>query len=375
MRHLTEGTLRRLLDEPFTVPMGEREHVGACASCRVRLEFIARDTRAVALMLGPAGPEVNRTAALRSFHLVYPEPAGSVRRAPGIRFREGVGGIPKGRRSLRLPGVLALAAVLILGCALTPVGSVASAFLTQFQPASFRLIPVSASNLHTLPNLSDFGVMNGPAPSLQRTVGSDSGAGKLANMHIVTPATMPGAVPHGVTYRVLLPTWASFEFDATKARASVARTGHRLPPMPTEVNHSVLRISVGPVVLTRYGSPTRGEFTVPALVIVQAPQPVISSSGATVEAIERYLLSLPGIPQQVRQQIEAIGDPSVTLPIPIPIDATTADSVTIQGVQGLAIGDSTRSGSGVLWRKNGMVYAVAGAMPESEVLRVAESLR
>ena len=77
---------------------------------------------------------------------------------------------------------------------------------------------------------------------------------------------------------------------------------------------------------------------------------------------------------QLRQQIEAIGDPSETLPIPIPIDAMTADPITIQGVQGLAIGDSTNLGSGVLWRKNGMVYAVAGAMSENKVLSVAEAL-
>jgi hypothetical protein len=374
VRHLDEGTLRRLLDEPFAVPTADRLHVECCPTCKARLETVAADARAVSSLFGGATLRVGNASALTSFRSAHPEkPAGHVRKNLRLSHRPGV---PAwcAARWLRLPGALGLVVLVVLGCALTPAGSFTHDLLTAFQPKSYRVVPVPADELQGLPNLSDFGVMSNPPNTGRRSAATASAAAALAGMHVATPASIPSGVPRNVTYDVMSPTWASFEFSASIARASVARTGHQLPPMPAQLDHSILRLSVGPIVLTRYGAPTRGNFTVPSLVVVQAPEPVLTSSGAPVALIEQYLLGLPSVSAQLRQQIEAIGDPSETLPIPIPIDSMTADPVTIQGVQGLAIGDSTSLGSGVLWRKNGMVYAVAGAMSEDKVLSAAESL-
>jgi hypothetical protein len=48
--------------------------------------------------------------------------------------------------------------------------------------------------------------------------------------------------------------------------------------------------------------------------------------------------------------------------------------VRIAGVDGLAVGDSTGIGSIVIWQRDGIVHAVAGALTEDEVLSVADSL-
>ena len=37
MRHPTDGTLRRLVDEPQAVPDADREHVAACPACLATL--------------------------------------------------------------------------------------------------------------------------------------------------------------------------------------------------------------------------------------------------------------------------------------------------------------------------------------------------
>ncbi len=58
----------------------------------------------------------------------------------------------------------------------------------------------------------------------------------------------------------------------------------------------------------------------------------------------------------------------------MPVDRETAQSVTVQGVQGLGILDNTGLGSGIVWQRDGMIYAVAGAMPAADVLAVANSL-
>jgi hypothetical protein len=107
---------------------------------------------------------------------------------------------------------------------------------------------------------------------------------------------------------------------------------------------------------------------------MQAPAPSVASTGASVHQILDYLLAQPGISPSLVSEIKAIGDPTSTLPIPVPIDLATAQTVSINGATGLAIGDSTFVGSGVVWEQDGMVYGVAGGMPESDILAIARSL-
>ena len=73
--------------------------------------------------------------------------------------------------------------------------------------------------------------------------------------------------------------------------------------------------------------------------------------------------------------IRSIGDPTTTLPIPVPIEYATSSKVTVQGVQGVALGDNTGLGSGVIWIKDGNVFAVAGPLKQSDVLDVARNLK
>lgn len=45
MRHPTDGTLRRLLDEPAGVADADREHVAGCPACRSGLATAERDAQ------------------------------------------------------------------------------------------------------------------------------------------------------------------------------------------------------------------------------------------------------------------------------------------------------------------------------------------
>ncbi|MEO9098351.1 MAG: hypothetical protein ABI346_09250, partial [Candidatus Baltobacteraceae bacterium] len=74
-------------------------------------------------------------------------------------------------------------------------------------------------------------------------------------------------------------------------------------------------------------------------------------------------------------QIRAIGDPTATLPIPIPIEREYAQPVVVQGERGLGIGDNTGLGAAVLWQTRGRIYAVAGTYSAHEILAVANSVR
>src|SRR5688500_20227886 len=113
----------------------------------------------------------------------------------------------------------------------------------------------------------------------------------------------------------------------------------------------------------------------PQILCEQARSPVVQTDGATVDQLQIYLLQQSGISPQLAAQIRAIQDPSSTLPVPIPVDMATSKKVTVQGVEGIFVGDSTGLGSAVIWQKDGIVYGVAGTLTEQQVLAVANSLR
>jgi hypothetical protein len=152
--------------------------------------------------------------------------------------------------------------------------------------------------------------------------------------------------------------------------------------MPANIDGSKLFITGGPAVVQFYGDPTASRPSatdpfsgMPKLVIAQGKGPGVQSDGVTVEQLQQYLLAQPGISPSLAAQIRAIKDPSSTLPIPIPVDMATSKQITVQGVQGVFIGDSTGLGSALIWSKDGMVFGGAGTLTEAEILAVANSLR
>jgi len=51
MRHLDDGALRRLYDEPGALAAADQAHLAACARCRDTYAHVAADARAAASLL------------------------------------------------------------------------------------------------------------------------------------------------------------------------------------------------------------------------------------------------------------------------------------------------------------------------------------
>lgn len=368
MRHPNDGTLRRLCDEAMAVPAAQRNHVKTCDRCRERADEIQQASLYAATTLGDRRPEVNAMRALVNVQArLASEPSVSVRRRTGEQVRRGM-------KRLTTPLLATGAGLAVLaGLTLTPAGSLAQHALDVFQPAQIAAVPVTNTDLQSLPRLRAFGTIRIARNTQAQTVTTAAQASSLAGMAVLTPASLPAGTPSTVRYHVMQPQTGSFTFDAAKARAAISRTGKPFPPMPGDMNGSVLRVKIGATVLAIYGTPSR----IPALVIGQMRAPVISSRGASVAEMEQYVLHLPGVSPSLARSIEALGDPtqSATLPVPIPVNMAMAQSVQVQGVKGLAVGDSTGIGSVVVWEKGGIIYGVGGTMTESDALSVANSLK
>jgi hypothetical protein len=259
---------------------------------------------------------------------------------------------------------------------------VAETILTIFEPKQVVAVPITSSDVRTAEGFAQYGTLEWSAqpkpydvPDLA-TAARETGLAILAPARAQLPASVRDTAPR---YGVMPKTTATFTFSAERTRESASRLGRTPPPMPANIDGSKLFISGGPAVVQVYeaGSPgeTRLGSAMPQLVIAQGRGPVVQSDGLTVEQLQQYLLAQPGITPQLAAQIRAIKDPSSTLPIPIPVSAASSKKVTVQGVEGVFVGDSTGLGSAVIWSKDGIVYGVGGTLTEAEILAVANSLR
>ena len=364
MAHLSDGTLRRKFDEANSLTEPENRHYSACAECQARYATLASDAVAVAGAL--AVPEI-RVDVASAFSRVRSAPAS--RPTFGIR-------LPIMRPSSRpVMGVLAAATVIL---ALVVTGIAQGLF---FEPQSVQVVPVSVADLQSLSGLTDFGTLTWTTKPAPQLVTSAAEAATVSGLHVPVVGTLPNGVSSNVTYAAMPAAVGVFTFDAAKAAAAAAKAGKTLPAMPAGMDGSKLTVTVGPAVVEIYGNLNAGaasdpsQLTLPQLVVGASSAPVVTSSGVTTQQLEDYLLSLPGVSPQLAAAIRAVKDPSTTLPIPIPIEYATSKSVTVQGVDGVAVGDNTGLGAGVIWIKSGTVYGVAGSLKQDAILAIANGLK
>jgi hypothetical protein len=279
-----------------------------------------------------------------------------------------------------IKGLAAAATVAVVATVLSLSG-LAETILTIFEPKQLVAVPITANDLRGAPSFETYGTLTWTEQPRPYDVPDRGAAARDSGMTVLTPDKLPAGVG-APRYGVMPRTTATFTFSAEKARQAAAAQKRTPPPMPANVDGSKLYITGGPAVVAFYdgGAPAAASGAspfsgMPTLIVAQGRPPVVQSDGVTVDQLQSLLLQQPGISPQLAAQIRAIKDPSSTLPIPIPVDMATSKKVTVQGVDGIFVGDSTGLGSAVIWQKDGIVYGVAGTLTEAQVLMVANSLR
>jgi hypothetical protein len=368
VRHLSDGTLRRIYDEPLALTSVDQAHFDGCADCKARFESIANTARATAGLLSVPGFSPESAAALRSVkvRIRAEEAARPPRWYEGWLIRTS-----PGRRPLAAPAIAVVLAVVFLTGA-TATGA-AQGWFRVFEPKTVAPVQVSPSDFANVA-LLDYGDVKWlpEAPKLQLLSDATTAASQSG-----LPVLVPGSLPKGVSgqpsFGVVSHATGSLTFDAERLRASAAKKGVQVNPMPAKLNGSKLIVNAGPALLEAWGlSASTSQTQMPTLVIAQTRVPTVDSTGAAAAELEDYLLSQPGVPPDIAAQIKAIKDPSTTLPIPIPKGLATTEPVQINGVQGLLI--KAVLGAGVVWQTKGVIYAVGGQLTPDQVLAIARSL-
>jgi len=114
---------------------------------------------------------------------------------------------------------------------------------------------------------------------------------------------------------------------------------------------------------------------VPALVVGRVVAPTAFSSGAPFDVLRDYLLSLPGLPDRVAEQLRTFTADGSTLPLPVPADQAITRQDDVNGTPATVVQTRDKTLAAVVWVADGKVTVVAGSLDPAEVLTIARQLR
>ena len=376
MLHLSDGALRRMIDEPLAMSERDKAHYERCPRCQARRDALAATAERASVLLAVPQVPVDSVRALNVIRARLPAPAASTRRAWA---RLGVV-LPRAGRPLVLAAAVALIA-LPAAAATEPI------WMPIFAPKS---APVTAVNVQRptqdeiagLPDLQNYGMLEWVKKPVTSSVLSADEAQSATGL---TPVSIPASLAgKPVTYATVTASEAVFTFSADKAKQAAAAAGKPAPVFPAGIDGAKLDIKGGPAMIEVVGQmPSAGSSSgfsldqVP-VVLAQSRAPVVTSSGVSVKQLEDFLVQQPGIAEHpdLVAQIKAIGDPIAAgeLVLPIPTGYATSTPVTVSGQQGQLVTDKTGVVRAVIWEKNDLVYAVGGHLDQASVLAMADGL-
>lgn len=363
-RHPTDGTLRRLLDEPVGVSDADRAHVAGCPTCLAGLAAARTDAAAAAAMTAPAADTAPAAA----------EPdveAGWRRLSAGLATEPARVPVPAPARPrwaarLRSP-IVAVAGVVLL---MTGAGIAAAAdWLPIFRTEQIAPVTITADDVVALPDLSAYGdVVSVDEPGVHPV--ADAAAAAAA-----TGLTVPqvAALPAGVTGEpeIVAGGQAGLEFTFSAAKAAQAVAPAALPAPPPGLDGSRFKLVAGPGVMQVWNA----DSGLPALAVGRAVAPTAYSSGVDFATARDYVLSLPGLPADLVSQLGSFAADGTTLPLPLPADLVDSAPAEVNGTPAQLLTSRDGALTAVVWVQDGVVTAVGGSLSADEVLSVARDLR
>ena len=356
MRHPTDGVLRRLVDAPAGVSVADRQHVADCPVCLAGLAAAHEDAAAVG-------------AALRAHGAADVDPAAAWARLSTALPARAATPAPPRRRSalLRRPAAAALAFVVVLSGAGV---AAANDWLPIFRTEQVAPLEVSTDDLVALPDLTAYGDVELTGDGDPHAAPDAAAAREQTGLDVPEVGSLPRGVEGEPAYQVVGELSGVFTFSAEKASRAAAASGEPLPPLPAGLDGSQVRLTAGPGVAAVW-SQTTG---VPTLVAARAVAPQAFSSGVPFETVRDYLLSLPGLPEDVAAQLRTYTADGSTLPLPVPADLVETSATEVGGLPATLLESRDQALAAVVWVDDGVVTLVGGALGADEVLDVAGEL-
>ena len=364
MRHPSEGVLRRLVDEPAGVTVDDRAHVAGCPTCLRALDTARAEAQLVGAALAPSAAADTDAAWARFSAAAAAAPAAAPVRSAAVPGS----GRGRWRATVRRPVIAALSAVVLV----TGAGvAAANDWLPIFSTERVDPVEVTATELVGVPDLSAYGDLEITKEPATDQVADAATARERTGLAVPEVAELPEGVTGEPTYLVGDAVGATFTFSADKAAQAAAAAGETLPPPPPGIDGATLRLEAGPGVAAMWSQPTG----VPTLVAARVVAPTVYSQGVPFETVRDYLLSLPGLPDDLADQLRDLSADGGTLPLPVPADLVTTSTADVDGVEATVLTSRNGLFAGVVWVEDGVMTGVAGTLSADELLSVARDLR
>lgn len=368
MRHIPEGVLRRLDDEPLAVPDRVTDHMVGCERCSARRAEIVLDTeRAAELLAAPQAVSDVDVAWARLLPELHRSAEGNDELGPrrvaaprGARFP---------RMSLRAGLAIGAVGILLAGTA------AAATLSNMFAPT--QVVPVSLSQtdlraIAVLTGLDDSHALGGfstPDGSSRFRFGTITWSSAAAH-----PASSIASAAAEAGFSVSLPAHVPAGVGAVEQVSVQPRVRATVTFASTAASlaGSSVTLDAGPAVVAEYAG-AHG-IQAPTMAVATMRRPMARSSGASVSQIEAFLLGQPGIPPELAEEIRLLGDLRTILPVPVP-PGVSVRSVQVVGWPGVLLADPSSAVSAVVWEDGqGLLRVVAGILDSSDVLNVADQL-
>jgi hypothetical protein len=375
MRHPTDGTLRRLVDEPAGVAEADREHVAGCPPCLSALAASERDAAVIGAAIGSViGTAMEMESTVDTGVDAGVDVDAGWRRLSGALAEEGRGRTVLTRPASRWRTALRSPTVAVVGVVALVTGAAAAAaadWLPIFRTEQIAPVTAPRAELVKLPDLSDFGPVEVVEEVDVREAADADAAEEASGLSVPRVSERPPGVTGDPAYHVLGRVSGTFTFSTERAGRTAEAAGEALPPPPPGLDGSRFRFVAGPGVIATWAE----DRPFPAMIVARAVAPAAYSTGVPFETARDYLLSLPMLPEEVAAQLRGFSTGGTTLPLFVSVEKTSSSTARVAGAPATVLATRDGTMSAVVWVDDGIVTAVAGSLRTDEVLAVARGLR
>ncbi|MDI3317383.1 MAG: hypothetical protein QJR14_07190 [Bacillota bacterium] len=166
---------------------------------------------------------------------------------------------------------------------------------------------------------------------------------------------------------------ASLTLDRAKLESYLRQAGWGEARLPAALDGATFRADVPPVVISVWQGPGDRSLT-----LFQGAQPRIEApAGLDPAFLQQLVLRMPGLPENLRRQLQSLGDWRNTLPVPVP-EGTLSQPVRVPGASDALYLSEPDTGQAVLlWLEpDGSVLALRGqGIGRDELLTLAATVR
>jgi hypothetical protein len=408
MNCMDDGILRTRLDgEPADTELSElNQHLASCADCRARFEKLAAETLRAGNLLTMLAPTAGDTAV--SPAVAYAHFRGQLENAEkqNDRWTSRLFA-PRWRPAWGLAATVVIVAMFV---GLSPMHTWAQRVLAMLRVQKIAVVAIDPSTLMSSgePDSRPYKLMN---QFVADNVVVTMDPGKPAIAASVTKAAQLSGYPIrtigslGAPQSIEVTGETAFQMTINRDHIEtlLEEVGRSDIHIPESANGALVAVHIPKTVISMYGNcpmrrhdtPSNAQSEAEALAqrkmermsnmestgctyLIQAPSPVVSvPPDLNMSEIAEAALELAGMNAAEAHSFCQTVDWSSTMVIPVPHNTSSYETVTVDGVEGTLISETSpqRNGYSLLWVKNGKIYSLAGHGNSSDALALAASLQ